>query len=666
MMAIASERYAVEQVELANRAVSLVWLNRNGYLYYASRHPCLERLMTRLSTEGIPVKIYENVYLSTIDEFIVDLCELGNHIIVFYIDAGNIEIVRRLSDRCAHASIPLHIIWYRDYTYMPLTSELEKSNDDEWARYVVGDRLHIVIDAGAVNPLSDQLLTRLCNRRTESDYQFYITNIDTDNQDHAITIMNQLIQVQLATLSTLCLMTRSASRTFISGKSKHLYPEKIASFIRQHYGEQDAIHTDEIHALLNGWHASLTGIYPRYTLTHCVKHARVDSMRNLNWHALERMLGINSAIIIETADKPAAERLYSEGHGTHRFIHSMYDEARAELDSADYIHSHLYQYYSKGFHEYGLQFDDIYIGEELSFYRLPYHRAEDIPETEFGYLEIESAEDLESLLDDVGSFQQTGKIRKGYVVKSQVLDSCRWLGSGACNLAYLPRISIKQGEVYPCGDHTKLSIGEIQDGYWKLRENAQVHQESELLKRGCRTCPVQDECSKCTVLPPYMTSEQYCEIRRKRAVIHHYFTVLHVLRDLTLRTSVFTGISMNQLVNSSRWHAYYYTYPHVNHTPNKSLYDNLMLFTHPEAKAAYLYHQANGRVAKIKPVVAMIVEARMQRASSQDIVDIIVQKYRVPADNAHDVYMNAIKMLADAGFVHRLPDENFHPNEGEG
>ncbi|MDD5237719.1 MAG: radical SAM protein [Candidatus Omnitrophica bacterium] len=123
-----------------------------------------------------------------------------------------------------------------------------------------------------------------------------------------------------------------------------------------------------------------------------------------------------------------------------------------------------------------------------------------------------------STLDDVrelaGLFSNSEKITLDIgKVKSECdfLDACRW-SSGECPSAMLSRAIIdKGGSIRTCFNGP--AIAKIGDRRENILKNLKLLFEDTKKKRGCLSCPVRLNCSKCLFPHPF-TAEEYCQIRR--------------------------------------------------------------------------------------------------------------------------------------------------------
>ena len=92
------------------------------------------------------------------------------------------------------------------------------------------------------------------------------------------------------------------------------------------------------------------------------------------------------------------------------------------------------------------------------------------------------------------------------------LDECRW-SDGDCPAARFNRAIIKNdGSIIPC--FNGKPIARVGDEQKHIARSISLLWEEAKERRGCRDCPVRDDCSKC-LFPYPMDEKEYCQLRRK-------------------------------------------------------------------------------------------------------------------------------------------------------
>ncbi|MBL7196909.1 MAG: B12-binding domain-containing radical SAM protein [Candidatus Omnitrophica bacterium] len=125
---------------------------------------------------------------------------------------------------------------------------------------------------------------------------------------------------------------------------------------------------------------------------------------------------------------------------------------------------------------------------------------------------ISTFDDIENL---VRLFSHSNSMAlKGDMAKRDCyfLDECRWSG-GDCPAARFNRAIIKNdGSIIPC--FNGKPIARVGDEQKDIARCIRLLWEETKKRRGCRDCPLRDNCSKC-LFPYPMDEKEYCRLRRK-------------------------------------------------------------------------------------------------------------------------------------------------------
>lgn len=148
---------------------------------------------------------------------------------------------------------------------------------------------------------------------------------------------------------------------------------------------------------------------------------------------------------------------------------------------------------------------------------------------------LETREDVEifqKLISLSAGYSEQGLLTKLIGLNASFLDGCRWQEK-PCPALELKKMFVQEDNtIKPCM-HGGV-IAKTGDSRDKIVKRFKRKFEMEQSRRGCRTCPVNDTCSKC--LYPYpMTAQEYCDIRRNYSQAGKITRLLTVMKDLELQ-----------------------------------------------------------------------------------------------------------------------------------
>ncbi|MED4071274.1 hypothetical protein [Priestia endophytica] len=388
--------------------------------------------------------------------------------------------------------------------------------------------------------------------------------------------------------------------------------------------------------LKNGLYASQTGVYPFQNVGAHVKHFfQVDSLNKTELSEIDNLIGINSAAISENTGENNKYYIYN---GTVVWIDDR------EINS---LVAHNHTIYNNN-----VILDNEILSKEMSFKRKTYkeiYNSEEIDNKEvdnFPFLNLEKQEDLDLFLQDISKFKEEGMLR-GYQVKSHLINSCRWMGPTACTVKNLPRLYYKGGELNPCGD-CHDTVGSLGDNFYELKSNAQQISEEEQVNRGCINCEVRDTCSKCTFLPSYMNSNQYCFIRKSQPQIEHYMLTTSVLKMLIAGTSYFRKQNIQDIRISNKYTSHYL---HLDKVQTGDSYINRNVFLFSVNQEYILFDLNKNSLKRIGKMLAVITEALYKGFNNDQIKQEIVMQFSVNNQEASNLYNEAIKLFLEENIV---------------
>lgn len=465
-------------------------------------------------------------------------------------------------------------------------------------------------------------------------------------------------------------------------------PKAIWDVMRDHYRKAPEA------ALINGYVAYMTGSYPHQVVGGGVKHVGFTDgeWAERDIQRLGDYTGVNSAILFEniqvngdsnpeyrgctstasstasrasdsasaTDPESAADSEFAaidfDEDGVWKRENPVFNRLASAAEGAEYYLSNAHQIVRIGEHRSQLQMNDFLHMEPIDIRQMSYRQAAELrpnaDDVQFQMLDISSEDDLDAFLRDVDTFSREGIFRYGYEVQSYLVDGCRWSGAHYCRAKQLPRLFVDgEGQLSSC--RGCAAIGDMHDTLDSLLTQAAVLSDQEQLLRGCGTCPIKDTCSKCTFLPDYMNRQQYCDIRRKHAMLHRYMQMVQLLKGLRKYAQALSGMDVRELRISLPTCTHLYPNAAKAGAEAKSaVAETVFLFFHKESPI--VFHAATQKILKLNEPLALLLEGLIVGADETELRRVLMNRYQADADQAAATVSQAMELFAREGCL-QLP-----------
>ena len=405
-------------------------------------------------------------------------------------------------------------------------------------------------------------------------------------------------------------------------------------------------------ALVGGFISFATGLYPQTALNNSVKHVKI-SKSNLgpeDMEALKSMLSINSAVI---ASMPAgagnnSSVFYIEDNKTIRSLNEVFDENIDDAYNNNFYLPHLFLVKEKSNRYPELIIDDFNTHSPLQLSYTSYADVDTVDSKELNFLSIETSEDLDRFLQDVGYFISNAGFRHEYEITHYIKDECRWLPSPCCSVCKLPRLRFKDSLIFTCGGCNK-SIGSIRDSYFKVYQQSYIISEEAQVERNCAECPVKNECSKCCFLPEFLQGSRFCDVMRKHPYISLYIATRSALKML-FESPVLQSIKLSDIRTSNRFTSQLIP-DQIAETGSMYLYPYIYLF-HANSQH-YIFNAVTRKLFGISEAMAVVAEFLQKGTDAGTIKSFLSEKYCLVEDNAGKTFTKAIDMFAESGCLQK-------------
>lgn len=392
--------------------------------------------------------------------------------------------------------------------------------------------------------------------------------------------------------------------------------------------------------LYNGVLMFYSGMYTSNILDGAVKHIQVNhQLEEEDFRKLSRLVSLNSALISSSTSKSGEDKhQYFLEDEEIQLEDSFYADSLKLANKMDVFSHHHTQKNNK------IQLDNYAI-QDLYFEAYSKDNKKNAT-----ILNLNTKNDLECFLEDVKYFEQTGGFRHRYQINSKLLDSCRWLGMGGCSVSNVPRLILNQDKsISPCFNSNK-SIGTLNEELFELKENSQMIIEEEKLKRGCATCEIKDVCSKCTFLPDYMSSEQYCTIRKKQPILEKYIQSSQVLNFIFNYSNYLNSnsVEINDIKLSNAYTSQLFKEKRIE-SDNILINSNIHLLRLKDE--FILFDLAKVKLSRINRVLAYILEAFYKGYDGNRLIEIIQRDFSISLEKAREIYEQSNEMYENLGII---------------
>lgn len=130
---------------------------------------------------------------------------------------------------------------------------------------------------------------------------------------------------------------------------------------------------------------------------------------------------------------------------------------------------------------------------------------------EHAYTYLKTAEDFFAFCEDFRIYSRTGLLAHTRMWQPDMLDKCRFWTKSSCRLDSLQRMRIRDGKIFPCLT-SNLQAGDISEAVFDIAIRLKKQIAHTALERKCSNCIRSAECSQCTSLPDFLSSDQFCSL----------------------------------------------------------------------------------------------------------------------------------------------------------
>ncbi len=574
---------------LVNKHCTLIHFKYLNKLITVEDSAQLREVKDNLEEYGLSTSQDINPDLTHIHDCVEELGKFGNHIIISYIDSENYRINRILARHLKYQNPNFILLWFGPGVRKALS------------QIINSDPIDVLITENVSTAIINLLTREVCEWNKLDD-----------------VYVNENLQV-------------------------HHDAYKKENYSNKH--DRTSGELSEWYALMNGFVSFKTGLYPHHVVNGTVKHiyAHHEDITTEQLLPFSSYMGLNSALITNQSNES-----------------QQYEKVMALADEIDFYLPHLYTVDQNDkrdvstltFHsmheETPLKYRDITFQEVKQQETYDSSNTFRDEATSLTFLKIEDKNDLDIFLEDIKVYQQTGRIVSGYVVESFLTNSCRWAASNQCPLSQLPRFELDEDQlIHPCGLNTG-TIGTINDSHPQLNRTIRWMIDREYLERECSTCPVRDECSKCILLPKFLSRNDYCSIRKNYPTLEHYMKVTKIIKNLMQTIPSFSSVEINKIKVSHRYVSHVFPKSIKGELNKRKTSRNSYLMI--IGKNGYTYQADTGKVISINIIMTGILEALIKGVDRKSIVSWLNQ-HQPDKTTCENLYTKTLSIFQKNGII---------------
>lgn len=413
-------------------------------------------------------------------------------------------------------------------------------------------------------------------------------------------------------------------------------------------------HSENYNALSLGFTISQTCEYVGVSLVGSTKHIVLDkaqvSVENLL--KLNEFCSINSALHIYDAEGEKSTKLVDKYHFNRIGEVIRYDAFQNEKKEILMQH-HMLPINMVTFSEgMPINVNGITNATGKKYHLMPYSQVDIKKKIDKEYmitLTLEKIEDLDKLLEDAEIFRETNKIAHSPLQYYNLQNVCRFMSRNYCQVEELPHFRVDQeGEIYPCIDNA-ISVGNMQEAYFDIKQNTYMYYEKEISRRQCTTCSAVAICTRCAYLPDFM-KERFCDIMKTKNYVSDFVIESKVLPGIIRSCKGYEKVKIED-INISNEYMFLYT-KGEEYGKEVPYFAKYVFLT--ECKGMHtIWSPVTNKVYKISKEIFIIAECLLRRWKLEDINNYLVKELNLEKSIIEQVCDIAYTKFFEYNLLHR-------------
>lgn len=571
-------------------SVLLVYFKKEDGLFSIDKEPNINSIYDNLKKNNVRCQLYIDKNLSSSTNIADDLAGEDAENIVFYVDNDNYRVTKSIISQIKNDYSEMQIICIGECLRNYSRDILDKLNGDIYLLDSYNENILKIAKGYEVSELNNAI-----HKSMEDESKHQILNKDNIIED------SQLYKMSEADC------------------------------------EKDSVY---FYAMKNGMNSKITGLYPDNVVDNATKHITIEDfeLSKSDYESLKNYTSINSALYNISHSKEVEENLKTniqKAESVNYYLSHYHQVLKNNADNKQYVE---FDKYPQLLEVERVDYRDIdqFVNVEQSSEK----------NRKFSYLSIRNKEDLNEFEKDLEYFEKTGKFKKNRL-NYDLEDACRWRGNRSCALRNLVRFNLDSDRnIKPCNACSK-SIGNIKDDFLCNLRNAYKIFDKERILRKCSECEVKDSCSKCAMIPDFMSSEEYCLFRKKHPFMDEYLFKKYILGYLHMNAKVFKGIDEDSIEYSCKVRTKMVSND-LKNEDNISVSSFLQLIYVNEQPL--IFDIKTQKIIKISLEVAAVIECAFKGLALENIKEQcgnIFNKY----DYENNVVDTILNMLIEKGYV---------------
>lgn len=256
---------------------------------------------------------------------------------------------------------------------------------------------------------------------------------------------------------------------------------------------------------------------------------------------------------------------------------------------------------------------------------------------------IRESEDVVELERRLACFHEQGVVRLSHPRRRITFENlCRYVSYGACSVGLMRRLSVREDRsIVPCLD--TAPIANLDQPYDRIVVAARQHAQMEEVRRDCLSCPVREDCSRCSQLPSAW-SGRYCSIRRAFPSMALFFELQGFLGRIAHALSAEANWFDVKVSAPGLPHQFYHGKAPVKGGRSRPLIISV-------GDEHFACRRGDRKVTRISAPLASVMEATWAGAMPEDTSSFLADRYSVSVALAEQSVFQAGAKLRQAGLV---------------
>lgn len=410
--------------------------------------------------------------------------------------------------------------------------------------------------------------------------------------------------------------------------------KKILSKLKKYEIEcVDIYNSLNYEALINGHQLFMIGHYSNYYMGESTKHIVVNK-GDINSELLEKLSTHNAG--------------NSAIYGVGQNMSLSFDDVKDLSKNTDFLLTNYLEFFDSD-ESNNVNVNINGCNNVYNFILQPYSEYSSSLDHN-SYVCVDTRKDFECFVNDFNKFKQTGLIHNERMWKPLLKDRCRYGSNGLCSLTKLKKFYVKGEKVYPCDSCSKY-IGNIDDQYFQLLKRACAEKEQVEVKLDCNNCVAKEYCNKCSMLPDFITREEYCNLNKSGTSIVKYVNTMMAIKFIIDLASIkeYSEVKSGDLVISTKENNIEIKKLEYG---NKEYFDiNLIFIKHFKNNSYFVFSLSDRKAFSINKNMFIICELLNKGLSFEQIEEYLIGEYNLTKEESNGLILKVVSFFEGKGYL---------------